>query len=109
MNKPDSNEPVQVIYDELEATSGHKGVTDSVGRMLRKVGPLDTSRLATGLSSLHQQIDTILESMGKASSAYELKTFEIVVDFTAKGEIRLIGAASGEFRGGIKLSFSKKA
>jgi hypothetical protein len=108
MNSTSDTNSLEIIYDELETSHGQKGVAESVGRMVRKIGILDTDQLAKNLAELHQQMDNMLQRVGHAASNYELKSFEVVADFTAKGGIRLIGSASGEFRGGIKLTFSRK-
>jgi hypothetical protein len=39
---------------------------------------------------------------------YELTHIELLVETTAKGEIRFIGGASAEIKGGIKIVFERQ-
>jgi hypothetical protein len=41
--------------------------------------------------------------------SYELASFEVTLEINAKGGVRLVGSASGEVKGGLKLTFRRQA
>jgi hypothetical protein len=51
----------------------------------------------------------VFEGITTAVKNYELKNVEIVVEITAKGEVKLLGSGvTGDMKGGIKLIFSRE-
>ncbi|HKQ03740.1 MAG TPA: hypothetical protein VJ464_01310 [Blastocatellia bacterium] len=102
------NYSISIIYDELETVSGSKGLGDVTGRIVKKIGTLDTATLASNLTAFCKQIGTTFEGVTTAIRDYELHGFELAIEVTAKGEIRFIGSATSELKGGLKLIFTKQ-
>lgn len=99
---------INIVYDELETYEGAKGIGSIAGQMVRKVGTLNTEELANNLSLFCQHIGQIFAGVTTTVKDYELHTFELVVEVSAKGEIRFIGSAASELKGGLKLVFTRQ-
>lgn len=50
----------------------------------------------------------IFERVTTTIDRYELQSFEVALEVTAKGEIRFIGSAASEVKGGLKLVFARR-
>ena len=99
---------VLVVYDDYELEQGAKGIWDSSIQTVKKLGVLDTAKLADNLKQLCKHLGAVFENVTTAVENYELQTVEVVVDITAKGEVKLLGSGvSGDMKGGIKLVFSR--
>ncbi len=107
MNEPKS---ITIIYDELEFDRGlgEKGLFATKITQTRKIGELDAENLAETLKKFCSTIGKTFQGATTAIDDYELKTFELNVDVTAKGEIRFIGSFGTELKGGLKLIFERK-
>lgn len=108
MSDPTPHPGLLVVYDEVETQDDAKGLSSTFGSIVRKIAPLETDALAISLQYLCSEFEKLFDKAAAAGALYQLSSFEVMVDFSAKGEIRLIGSASSEFRGGLKLTFSKK-
>ncbi len=109
MSSTAGNSGVVILYDEYEQEEGAKGIWDASIRTVKKMGVLDTSALAANLQELCKQMGQIFEGVTTAVKNYELKNVEIVVDITAKGEVKLLGSGvTGDMKGGIRLVFSRQ-
>jgi hypothetical protein len=103
----DSPMMFEVVVDDDEIQLGGKGLLDSVPTMARKVVRLDPSKLSAEMQSLCLSIDSMFHGVTRFVGGYELDSFELTVEITAKGEIRLLGSAGMEAKGGLKLSFRR--
>ena len=104
--KSADNFSISIVYDEEEQEEGAKGPLST--KLVRKIGKLDTKRLAENLSDFCKQIGKTFENVTTKVKNYELQSFELSVDITAKGEVRFIGNIGGEIKGGLKLVFTKR-
>ncbi|BBB59389.1 hypothetical protein UNDKW_1116 [Undibacterium sp. KW1] len=112
MTKPDNHavfDGIPIIYEEQSNYEGAKGLHDSLDQIARKVDILDISHLKTRLTTVCSQLGDVLQSIEMPSSSYRLDSFEVTVDVTAKGEVRLVGSVGAEVKGGIKLVFKKNS
>ncbi|MEV6303305.1 hypothetical protein AB0M02_28100 [Actinoplanes sp. NPDC051861] len=107
MAQPDGT--VQFTWTEFEEVAGSKGLFDTARRKVEGAGLLDTTRLAANLQNFCRDIAVAVDSAAVAVGQYELDSLELNVEVTAKGEIRLIGSASSEVKGGLKLCFRRRA
>ena len=107
MNQPGS---IQIIYEDtqLEGADGEKGLFSARVAQVRSVGELEVEHLAEKLRSFCATIGQAFQGATTTIQDFELQSFELNVDVTAKGEVRLIGALSTEFSGGLKLTFERK-
>jgi hypothetical protein len=109
MSENNEKASVLVVYEDYEQEEGAKGIWNTSVQAIRKVGILNTEELANNLRGFCKQMGEVFEGVTTAVKNYELKNVEIVVEITAKGEIKLIGSGmSSDIKGGIKLVFSKQ-
>jgi len=98
---------IPIVYEELETIEGGKGLGAAVERLVRRTGTLDITQLASNLELLCRQLGAAFQGVTTAVKDYEVQEFEVTVDVTAKGEIRLVGGISSEIKGGLKLVFRR--
>src|SRR5438105_41841 len=99
---------VSIVYDELEIVEGSKSLGGITGRIVKKIGTLDTQALASNLTEFCKQIGTTFDGVTTAIKDYELHGVELLVEVSAKGEIRFVGSAASELKGGLKLIFTRQ-
>jgi hypothetical protein len=100
---------ILVIYDDYEVEEGVKGIWSTSVQAVRKIGILNTQELATNLKTFCKQMGDIFEGVTTSISHYELNSVEIVIETTARGEVKLVGSGlAGDLKGGIKLVFARQ-
>ncbi len=99
---------ISIITLQQDVTEGEKGIFTQPREALAHVSSLATATLADNVSELCRHIGTVFRSASTAVSELELQSFQVQIEISARGEVRLIGAASAELTGGITLIFSKK-
>ena len=89
-----------IIYDEteLETVPGRKDFFPLRLRQMRNIGALEVEQFAESLRLFCATIGQAFQGTTTAIKEFELRTFELNVDVTAKDEIRLIGSASTELK-----------
>jgi hypothetical protein len=104
-----ADEPrISIITFQQDDVEGEKGVFSRPREVLVHVSSLATAALADNVSELCRHIGTIFRSASTAASELELQSLQVQIEISAKGEVRLVGAASAELTGGITLIFSRK-
>jgi hypothetical protein len=103
-----SSRGVTVVYVDYEGEEGEKAIFGSVRRMITRVGTLDATDLADNLEAFCRQMGTVFERVSTTIHQYELQSFEVALEVTAKGEVRFIGSAASEVKGGLKLLFARR-
>ena len=103
-----NNFSISIIYDEIEQQEGAKGIWNSANQIIRKIGIVDIKKLTENLNDFCQQIGKVFQGVTTSVEDYELQSFELSVDITAKGEVRFIGSLSSELKGGLKIVFTKQ-
>lgn len=107
MQKQANESTIVVIYDEYEEIQGGKGVWSSI-EAVRKIGILNTEELAKNLRNLCADMSRVFDDATSINNDFQLRTIEIVVEVSAKGEVRLVGnGLGGELKGGLKLVLSR--
>lgn len=71
-------------------------------------GRVRLDRLADNISDFCRQAGQLFATASAASSGLHLESMELSLALTAKGEVRLVGAVSGEVSGGITLVFKRR-
>ncbi len=99
---------ITIVYSEFETQPGGKDLFGSSRRLVDKVGTVNADALARNLQSFCEQVDKAFDGVSAVVENYQLDTVEITVEVGAKGGIRLIGSASSELKGGLKLIFSRQ-
>jgi hypothetical protein len=99
--------PFEIVYIEEQLEEGSKGPLGAIRRRVEKVGVLDFTSFGVNLEEFCNRIGGTLQAVGDAVSQYSLHSFELTVDVTAKGEVRFIGSAGTEIKGGLKLVFQR--
>lgn len=101
---------IPIIYDqqELDQESGEKGIFTASLTQTRRIGELEVEHLAETLKQFCSTMGQTFQGVTTAINDFELRTVELSVDVTAKGEVRLIGSLGTELKGGLKLTFERK-
>jgi hypothetical protein len=97
---------IEVIYSEMLDADGQKGLFDGVRRITR-MGTLDPDVLTSRLSLMCKALSAVFDATGAGKTGYELHEFDVHVEITAGGEVRLIGGISTELSGGLTLHFRR--
>lgn len=98
---------ISIIYDEADDIDGTKGIRGAFDRVVQKVGELDLATFKDRLHHLCSHLSEAVDSMSMPTNTYRLDSFEVTVDVTAKGEVRLVGSVGSEVKGGLKLVFKR--
>jgi hypothetical protein len=98
---------ISIIYDDPDDLDGAKGLRSAFDRAVRKVGDLDVSTFKDRFGALCSHLVEAVNAVEVTTKDYGLESFEVTVDVTAKGEVRLVGSVGTEVKGGIKLVFKK--
>jgi hypothetical protein len=98
---------ISIIYDEQENLEGSKGLRDAYDSVVKRVGVLNVATFRERLSALCLELSDTVQAIDLPSTSYSLDSFEVAVDVTAKGEVRLVGSVGSEVKGGLKLVFKK--
>ena len=93
-----------VSYDEGAADQS-KGIWEEARNQVRKVAAVSATELSAQLASFTTELSTVFNNICSKVGEYQLEAVEIMVEITAKGEVRLIGSASSGLKGGLKLVF----
>lgn len=95
---------ITIVYAEAEPDA--KGL--SPRDIVTKIGSLDSAVLSANLTAFCKRISGALTSAADVASGFRIDTFEVTVDVTARGEVRMISSISSEIHGGIKLIFTRQ-
>src|SRR5215210_359152 len=99
---------ITVVSSDFELRPGEKGIFDASRRLADKVGTVSSDVLAKNLQSFCEEIGEAFDGVSTAVRNYRLDSVEITVQVSATGEVRLIGGASAQLTGGLKLIFSRQ-
>ncbi|KKK05084.1 hypothetical protein LQ51_15570 [Micromonospora sp. HK10] len=97
---------LSVLYAE-HSVDGEKGLFSAARAAALRVGAVDVAQLSANLRAVSGQLSEIFHAMRDQPGPFELDEFEVTLELTAKGEVRLIGSAGSEIRGGVKLLFRR--
>jgi hypothetical protein len=100
---------ITIVSSEFEHQTGEKGFFDAPQRLADKVGTVSSDVLAKNLQSFCEEIGEAFDGVSTAVKNYQLDSVEITVQVSASGEVRMIGGASVQLTGGLKLTFSRQA
>lgn len=97
----------EILVSELSAElDGSKAVGRAKERALRAV-EVGADTLGSSMREMCRYLNEVVESAQTQSEQFSLDTVEVVVEVTAKGGVRLVGTASAELKGGLKLVFKR--
>ena len=99
---------ITILSSEFEQQPGEKGIFDASRRWADKVGTVSSDVLAKNLQSFCEEIGEAFDGVSTAVKNYQLASVEITVQVSATGEVRMVGGASAQLTGGIKLTFSRQ-
>jgi hypothetical protein len=101
---------IQIISEETRSAAviGEKGLFAPEERIARQVASLDLSQFSVNLQAFCQEIGSAFDKISAVVDKFELDSFELTLDVTAKGEVRFIGSAGTEIKGGLKVVFQRK-
>ncbi|MER5543460.1 Pepco domain-containing protein [Streptomyces sp. NPDC001118] len=97
-----------VITVDYGVDDGEKSVFGRTRAAVTQVTRISSDVLARGVADLCQYVGGVFDQASTASDTLELTGLEVHVQVTGKGEVRLVGAASAEVNGGMKLIFQRK-
>jgi hypothetical protein len=100
---------VQIIYQETVAPrdDAAKGLFANETQIATRVASLDVSQFSANLEAFCNQIGSAFASVPTVVDSFELNSFELTLDVTAKGEVRFIGSVGTEVKGGLKIVFRR--
>lgn len=110
-HESESHDSISVVYAERpEPVRSDLEGTRSFGssKLVERVGEVDTGALGRSLRRLTAQMNDLFDEVSQAGGAFELSSFDVAVEITGSGEVRLIGAVSVELTGGISLTFTRR-
>jgi len=96
------------VSSDFEQQSGEKGIFDASRRLVDKVGYVSSDVLAKNLQSFCEEIGEAFDGVSTVVKNYQLDAVELTVQVSATGEVRLVGGASAQLTGGLKLIFSRQ-
>ena len=99
-------ETISVVYTDRADLEGSKSFGSP--KLLPKVGEVDTGTLGRSLRRLTDQMNDLFDEVSASNGAFELTSFDVAVEITGSGEVRLIGAVAVELTGGISLTFTRR-
>jgi hypothetical protein len=99
---------ITIISSEFEQRPGEKDIFDASRRLAEKVGTVSSEVLANNLQSFCEGIGEAFDGVTTVVKNYQLDSVEITVQVSASGEVRLVGGASTQLTGGLKLIFSRQ-
>lgn len=109
-DRPPTPRPPRQTGGRDEGTDpGRDRPTFGPSRLAERVGEIDTETLSNSLKKLTRQMNELFDDLAENSGQFELSSFDVAVEITGSGEVRLIGAVSLSVTGGITLSFRRKA
>lgn len=108
MTDPYANALIPIVYTD-DRPDGEKGLFSAARTLSSRVGAISSGDLAANLSSVCARLAEVFQSAQRATGGFALDEFEVTLELSAGGEVRLVGSASAEFRGGIKLVFRRPA
>lgn len=100
---------ISVVVVDDEGEDGEKGMFGRTREKLLRITSVSVEALGENVTSLCEYVGQVFSVSQYAAGDLTLDTVEVTVDVTAKGEVRLIGAASAEVKGGLKLRFKRNA
>ena len=98
-------ETITIVYAEAEPDA--KGLSSR--DIVTKIGSLDTAVLSANLAAFCKRISGVLTSVAGVAGGFRVDSFEVTLDITARGEIRMISSVSSEIHGGVKLIFTRQS
>ncbi len=96
---------IPIIYSDEAA--GEKGIFSGSKGMPARIGQVDSDELGQNLSTICTRLAEAFRKTQEATGAFDLDEFEVTLDLSAKGEVRVIASVSSEIRGGLKLVFRR--
>jgi hypothetical protein len=99
---------ITIVSSEFEHQPGEKGIFDASRRLADKVGTVSSDVLARNLQAFCEEIGEAFAGVSTVVKNYQLDSVEITVQVSASGEVRLVGGASTQLTGGLKLVFSRQ-
>lgn len=107
MTENTTSNSLQIIYCEQDIHDGAKAFGSGLKNLVNKTGVLDTSHFKTQIAQFCDQISNTLNDLHPSNSDFKVDSFEVTVDITAKGEVRLVGSIGTELKGGVKIVFKR--
>jgi hypothetical protein len=98
---------IPIIYIDDETPNGEKGLFSSQTQLADRLGWVDSGDLTQNLSSMCTRLSSAFRKAQQSAGEFELDEFEVTLDLTATGEVRLVASVRAEIRGGLKLTFRR--
>jgi hypothetical protein len=103
------NEPVlPIVTVDWPPADGEKAIFGRAREAAVRVTDVGAEKLARSVTEVCRYVGTVFEDASTAVADLELRSLEVQLEVTSKGEVRLIGAASVEVKGGLKLVFARR-
>lgn len=98
---------LQVLYADRSDDPDSK-FFGSGRSVVTRIGEIQPATLATNLSQVCAALEGVLDEVQSRDSGFRLSSFQVTVELTGSGEVRLVGAVSVEVKGGITLTFDRR-
>ena len=96
---------IPIIYSDDAA--GEKGLFSDSKGMSARIGQIDSDELGQNLATICTRLAKAFRKAQEAAGSFDVDEFEVTLDLSAKGEVRVIASVSSEIRGGLKLVFRR--
>jgi hypothetical protein len=96
-----------IVGADWGTAEGEKAIFGRAREAAVRVTEVGAERLATQLRDVCKYVGTVFRDASTAVDELELDSLTVQLEITTKGEIRLIGAASTEIKGGLILNFTR--
>lgn len=97
---------IPIIYSD--DTAGQKGLFSGDKSLQAKIGQIDADELGRNLSAICSRLAEAFRKAQEATGPFGLDEFEVALDLSARGEVRVVASVSTEIHGGLKLVFRRR-
>jgi molecular chaperone DnaK (HSP70) len=94
-----------MVVVDADPDAGSKGIWDQTDAKLRKAMAVGMEELSTRLCDLAMGLSTAFDRLAGSTGSFGLDALEVTAEFTARGELRLIGSVGSDVRGGFLQNF----
>jgi len=96
-----SDRSIKLRYADDEQPEGEKGFFGASRQIVMRTADVTPSVLSENLSAFCDQMATLVEGSAapRKPRAFALESFEVTIEVSAGGEIRMIGSVNTEIRG----------
>lgn len=97
-----------IVTVDWPPADGEKAIFGRAREAAVRVATVGANTLAANVAEVCRYVGMVFQDASTAVDELELQSLQVQLEITAKGEVRLVGAASTEVKGGITLVFVRR-